>query len=88
MDPDNPATTSRTVIEDIVRGAIGYDGLLMSDDLSMEALSGSFRERAERVFRAGCDVALHCNGRIEEMAAVAEAAPILAGDGGGGRRPP
>ena len=52
----------------------------MSDDLSMQALSGSFRERAEGSFAAGCDVALHCNGKMDEMTAVAEAAPILEGD--------
>lgn len=80
IDPDNPATTSKTVLEEIVRGKIGYDGLLMSDDLSMQALSGSFRERAERSFAAGCDVALHCNGKLDEMTPVAEASPILSGD--------
>ena len=64
----------------IVRGHIGYDGLVMSDDLSMQALSGSFRERAEASFAAGCDVALHCNGRLDEMKPIAEAAPLLDGD--------
>jgi beta-N-acetylhexosaminidase len=52
----------------------------MSDDLSMQALAGSLRERAEASFAAGCDVALHCNGRMEEMMAVAEASPALDGD--------
>jgi beta-N-acetylhexosaminidase len=80
IDPERPATTSRTVMERIVRGHIGYDGLVMSDDLSMQALSGSFRERAEASFAAGCDVALHCNGRLDEMKPVAEAAPLLDGD--------
>ncbi|MGO4704269.1 beta-N-acetylhexosaminidase [Microvirga sp. 2MCAF38] len=80
IDPDHPATTSKAVIGDIVRGKIGFDGLLMSDDLSMQALSGTFRERAEGVFQAGCDVTLHCNGKVEEMIPVAEASPILAGD--------
>lgn len=80
IDPDRPATTSRTVMDRIVRGHIGYDGLVMSDDLSMQALSGSFRERAEASFAAGCDVALHCNGRLDEMKPIAEAAPLLDGD--------
>jgi beta-N-acetylhexosaminidase len=80
IDPDRPATTSRTVMDRIVRGHIGYDGLVMSDDLSMQALSGSFRERAEASFAAGCDVALHCNGRLDEMKPIAEAAPLLSRD--------
>ncbi|HEX2509191.1 MAG TPA: beta-N-acetylhexosaminidase [Microvirga sp.] len=80
LDPEHPATTSKTVITEVVRGYIGYDGLVLSDDLSMQALSGSFRERAEGAFAAGCDVALHCNGKMDEMTAVAEAAPILEGD--------
>jgi beta-N-acetylhexosaminidase len=80
LDPEHPATTSRVVMEEIIRGHIGYDGLVMTDDLSMHALSGSFRGRAEAAFAAGCDMALHCNGSMEEMSAVAEAAPVLAGD--------
>jgi len=77
LDPDRPATTSARVIEEIIRGHIRYDGLVMSDDLSMQALSGSFRERAEASFAAGCDVVLHCNGRMDEMAPIAEASPLL-----------
>jgi beta-N-acetylhexosaminidase len=80
IDPDRPATTSPTVMNEIVRGLIGYEGLVMSDDLSMQALSGSLRERAEAAFAAGCDIGLHCNGRMEEMTAVAEAAPTLEGE--------
>ncbi|HEV2565466.1 MAG TPA: beta-N-acetylhexosaminidase [Microvirga sp.] len=80
LDPDHPATTSRVVMEEIVRGHIGYDGLVMTDDLSMHALSGSFRDRTEAAFAAGCDMALHCNGNMEEMSAVAEAAPVLSGE--------
>lgn len=79
LDPDHPATTSRIVVEEIIRGHIGYDGLVMTDDLSMKALSGSFREKTEAAFAAGCDMALHCNGDMEEMTAVAEASPILEG---------
>lgn len=74
-----PATTSRTMIEDVIRGFIGFDGLLMSDDVSMEALSGTIGERATAALAAGCDVVLHCNGKFDEMRAVAAAAPPLAG---------
>jgi beta-N-acetylhexosaminidase len=79
IDPERPATISPVVIERIIRGEIGFDGLLMTDDLSMRALSGSFRDRAEAAIAAGCDLALHCNGVMAEMAAVAEGAPRLAG---------
>lgn len=80
LDPERPATTSPVVVQEIIRGHIGYDGLVMTDDLSMHALSGSFRDRTEAAFAAGCDIALHCNGNMEEMSAVAEAAPILSGE--------
>ncbi|MBA1156764.1 beta-N-acetylhexosaminidase [Microvirga mediterraneensis] len=80
LDPDRPATTSPVVMQEIIRGQIGYDGLVMTDDLSMHALSGSFRGRTEAAFSAGCDMALHCNGNMEEMSAVAEAAPTLSGE--------
>ncbi|WP_375461592.1 beta-N-acetylhexosaminidase [uncultured Enterovirga sp.] len=79
IDPDGPATTSARVISTIVRGEIGFDGLLLTDDLSMKALSGDFRDRAEAAFRAGCDVALHCNGDLAEARRVAEGSPRLAG---------
>jgi beta-N-acetylhexosaminidase len=79
IDKDAPATTSRKVIRTIIRGKIGFDGLLMSDDLSMKALIGTFKERTEACFAAGIDIGLHCNGNMEEMRAVAEGAPILAG---------
>jgi beta-N-acetylhexosaminidase len=80
LDPDNPATTSRIVINDIIRDHLGYDGLVMTDDLSMRALTGSFRARTEAAFAAGCDMALHCNGVMEEMSEVAGAAPALEGE--------
>jgi beta-N-acetylhexosaminidase len=79
LDPAGPATTSVKVVSEIIRGFIGFDGLLMSDDMSMKALKGSFGERAAATFRAGVDVALHCNGVLSEAAPVAEAAPMLAG---------
>src|SRR5262249_41353392 len=72
-------TTSVTVVRDVIRGAIGFDGLLMSDDISMGALSGSIAERTHAAIAAGCDVVLHCNGQLDEMGAVAEAAPALSG---------
>jgi beta-N-acetylhexosaminidase len=70
-DKDAPATLSRAVITDVIRGDIGFDGVIISDDLSMDALTGPFEARAHRALVAGCDLALHCNGRIEEMTAVA-----------------
>jgi beta-N-acetylhexosaminidase len=79
IDPERPATQSREVIRTVIRGAIGFDGLLMTDDLSMHALTGTFRDRTQAAFDAGIDVGLHCNGVMDEMRAVAEAAPLLAG---------
>jgi beta-N-acetylhexosaminidase len=79
LDPAAPATLSKTVVSEIVRGAIGFDGLLMTDDLSMKALKGDFRTRAERAIAAGCDLVLHCNGDLAEARPVAEGAPLLAG---------
>ncbi len=80
LDADNPASTSERVTRDIIRGEIGFDGLLMSDDLSMKALSGSFAARTRAVLRAGSDLALHCNGELAEMEEVAGAAPPLSGE--------
>ena len=79
LDREHPATISAKVIGDIVRGEIGFDGLLFSDDLSMKALPGTFREKAEALFAAGVDVALHCNGDLDEAGEVAARAPALAG---------
>jgi beta-N-acetylhexosaminidase len=67
------------VIEEVIRGFIGFDGALMSDDLSMGALSGTLAERTRASFAAGCDLVLHCNGRFEEMQDVAAETPPLAG---------
>jgi beta-N-acetylhexosaminidase len=80
LDPDRPATTSPIVMEEVIRGHMHYDGLVMSDDLSMNALSGTLKERARATFAAGCDMALHCNGRLDEMDAVASETPELAGE--------
>lgn len=79
IDAKRPATTSRKVLRKVVRGAIGFDGLLMSDDLSMNALRGDFRDRAQNALRAGCDVVLHCNGDMAEMRAVAAGTGALKG---------
>jgi beta-N-acetylhexosaminidase len=78
-DPVAPATTSATMVQDVIRDSIGFEGLLMSDDISMGALSGSLAERSAAALTAGCDVILHCNGAIDEMRTVAGAVPALAG---------
>ena len=79
LDPERPGTLSPKVIGEAVRGAIGFDGLLVTDDLSMGALTGSVGQRASAALAAGCDLALHCNGIRDEMEEVAAAAPKLAG---------
>ena len=79
IDAANPASTSAKITRDIIRGDIGFDGLLMSDDLSMKALTGPMRARARAVIEAGSDVALHCNGDMTEMRDAAEGVPKLEG---------
>jgi beta-N-acetylhexosaminidase len=79
IDAEKPATLSRRVFRQVIRGSIGYQGLVMSDDLSMKALTGSFRSRAEAAIKAGCDVVLHCNGDMTEMKAAAAGTPDLRG---------
>ena len=79
IDADEPATCSAEVIARVIRGSIGFDGLLMSDDLSMKALRGDLRTRGERAVKAGCDLLMHCNGDLTEMIEVAHAAPALDG---------
>jgi len=79
IDPAEPATLSRKVISKVIRKAIGFDGLLMTDDLSMKALGGSFTDKVKRALAAGCDIVLHCNGNMAEMTEVAEAAGALKG---------
>ena len=80
LDAAQPATTSATMIGQVIRGWIGFQGVLMSDDVSMNALQGSIAERAEAAFAAGCDIVLHCNGKLDEMRAVAAVSPVLAGE--------
>ena len=80
IDPVAPATISETIVREVIRGSIGFDGVLMSDDLSMGALAGTMRERVRAAIAAGCDVALHCNGRLDEMRAVAAEVGALDGD--------
>jgi beta-N-acetylhexosaminidase len=79
IDPAQPATTSATMIEQVIRGVIGFQGLLMSDDVSMNALAGSIAERTRAIVDAGCDMVLHCNGKLEEMREVARQTPELSG---------
>jgi beta-N-acetylhexosaminidase len=80
IDPIAPATISANIVRDVIRDSIGFKGLLMSDDISMGALSGSIGERTHAAIAAGCDVVLHCNGEMAEMVDVAAEAPLLAGE--------
>jgi beta-N-acetylhexosaminidase len=77
IDKENPATLSRKVIKQVIRDQIGFKGLLMTDDLSMKALSGTFTEKTKAALTAGCDIVLHCGGAMAEMVEVAEAAGPL-----------
>jgi beta-N-acetylhexosaminidase len=79
LDKTAPATLSRKVISTVIRKEIGFRGLLMTDDLSMKALTGSYGDRTKRALAAGCDVVLHCNGEMDQMQEVAEAAGVLKG---------
>ena len=79
LDAAHPATTSATMINQVIRGVIGFQGLLMSDDVSMNALAGSIAERTRAIFAAGCDVVLHCNGKLDEMREAANETPELSG---------
>jgi beta-N-acetylhexosaminidase len=79
IDPTAPATTSPTIIGEVIRDSIGFTGALMSDDVSMGALTGTIGERTRAAFAAGCDLVLHCNGRLDEMRAVASQTPMLEG---------
>ncbi len=79
LDPELNVSVSKQIITDVIRGWIGFDGLLMSDDLSMEALSGTIGERGRDVVEAGCDVALYCKGVYDQMLDVAACVPDLEG---------
>jgi beta-N-acetylhexosaminidase len=79
IDPGAPATTSPIIIGDVIRDSVGFAGALMSDDISMGALTGTIGARTRAAVAAGCDLVLHCNGRLDEMVEVAAAAPLLAG---------
>jgi beta-N-acetylhexosaminidase len=79
-DADNPATQSPFVIEEIIRKRVGFAGLLLTDDLDMEALSGSVPERAVRAIAAGCDLALNCWAKMDDMVGIAAALPALSGE--------
>ncbi len=76
---ERPATVSRKVVQEIMRGELGFDGLIMTDDISMKALSGSFAQKSRAAIRAGVDLVLHCHGIMEEMVAVAGAVPVMSG---------
>ena len=80
IDAVAPATTSGKIVSQVIRGFIGFRGLLMSDDISMGALSGTLAERSRAAIAAGCDIVLHCNGDLAEMSAVAGAVPTLSGE--------
>jgi beta-N-acetylhexosaminidase len=80
IDSDWAATISPKIVGEIIRGHIGFDGLLMTDDLSMKALTGSLQQRADLSLKAGCDMVLHCNGNMDEMREIAAACPALSGD--------
>lgn len=80
LDPEHPATLSPVVINCVIRDMLDYDGLLMSDDISMKALSGNLDDIARDIIAAGCDIVLHCSGVLQETIAVANAVPDLQGD--------
>ncbi len=80
IDAEAPATTSKRVIDEVIRGSIGFQGVLLSDDIGMEALTGGPADRAQALLAAGCDVVLHCVGKLDEMKAIAGDIPLLSDD--------
>jgi beta-N-acetylhexosaminidase len=76
-DAANPATLSPTIIRDVIRGSIGFDGLLLTDDIDMEALGGTIPERAARAHAAGCDIILNCWGKMPDMQGICEVLPAM-----------
>lgn len=79
LDGDRPASHSAKIIQDIIRTELGFNGVLMCDDLGMSALKGGFADRAQQALAAGCDVLLHCSGVMAEMREVMQQAPALGG---------
>lgn len=79
-DAERPATLSPTVINEIIRGRIGFDGLLLTDDIDMQALDGTIPDRAERALAAGCDIVLNCWAKLDDMTAIADRCPALSPD--------
>jgi beta-N-acetylhexosaminidase len=80
-DAENPATQSPYIIQEIIRGKIGFDGLLMTDDLDMEALTGTVPERAAKSVAAGCDIALNCWAKMDDMTGICDLLPALTAKG-------
>jgi len=80
IDPVAPATISATIVREVIRGCVGFDGVLMTDDISMGALAGTMAARVRASINAGCDIVLHCNGRTDEMQSVAAEVPRLDGE--------
>lgn len=76
-DAEHPATLSETVIRDVIRGQIGFDGLLLTDDIDMQALGGTIPERAARAYAAGCDIILNCWAKMDDMQGICEALPAM-----------
>ncbi|MEL7219182.1 MAG: glycoside hydrolase family 3 N-terminal domain-containing protein, partial [Pseudomonadota bacterium] len=76
-DKENPATLSETIIRDIIRGEVGFDGLLLTDDIDMEALDGTIPERSVRACEAGCDIVLNCWAKIDDMQGICEVLPNM-----------
>jgi beta-N-acetylhexosaminidase len=78
IDPDRPATLSPAVVADVIRGHIGFGGLLLGDDISMKALAGKLADLARQMLAAGCDIVMHCNGKLAEMTEIAGAIGAMA----------
>lgn len=79
-DAENPATLSSTIIRDIIRGEIGFDGLLLTDDIDMQALTGTIPERSARAHKAGCDIVLNCWAKMDDMEGICDVLPEMSGE--------
>jgi len=82
-DADNPGTLSPIVVNEVIRGKIGFSGLLLTDDIDMEALSGSVPERSERAIATGCDIVLNCWAKMDDMVGIAERLPAISDEAQG-----